>query len=167
MMFTSTLAAAAGATAIATVSTARASTGEDRTYKYPIQRTDAEWKARLTKDEYKIMREMGTEWPGSHPFSKENSAQVYACKGCNLPLYDAKWYSPQPIGFVFFEHSKDSAVMTAIDTTDYNGALKEPQDFVEVHCRDCQSHLGHIVSIEGKVLHCINGLSLVDAATVS
>lgn len=129
-------------------------------YTFEVQRTEAEWRDRLNDLEYQVMREGATEFPTTSPYWNTNDPGVYHCKGCDLPLYSSEWYSPQEIGFVFFEHSDPDAVLTGIHETDYNGALPEPKLMMEAHCRRCGSHLGHILIIGGEVLHCINGTAL-------
>ena len=161
--------AAAGAT-LAAPRVARAgdtpAAGATEPFAYEVTRSEGEWRARLSKKEYEILRDGGTEFPTTSPYWNTNDPGTYHCKGCDLPLYSSEHYSPQKIGFVFFDHSFPNAVLTGIHTDDYNGSLPQPKVFMEVHCRRCGSHLGHIVTVKGKPLHCINGtaLKLEDAA---
>jgi len=129
-------------------------------YTFEVERTDAEWRAQLSDEEYKILRDGETEFPTTSPYWNTNDPGIYHCKGCDLPLYSSAYYSPQEIGFVFFNHSEPDSVLTGIHSTDYNGAWKEPKLLMEAHCRRCGSHLGHILLINEEVLHCINGTSL-------
>ncbi len=155
--------AAMGAAALAAPAVRAQGTPADSAeteFAYEITRTEAEWRAQLSELEYAILREGNTERTFISSYASEDNPGLYHCKGCDLPLYSSEWYSPQEIGFVFFEHSIPNAVLTGIDITDYNGALPEPTEFFQVHCRRCGSHLGHIVAIRGQVLHCINGTSL-------
>ncbi len=63
---------------------------------------------------------------------------------------------------MFFRHSEPNAVLTGIDgpVPEYGAADAEYGAFIEVHCRRCGSHLGHLLQIEEQLLHCINGTSL-------
>ena len=130
----------------------------DRVYR--TTRTDAEWMDLLGEDAFKILRGGETEFPFTSPYWENNDPGTYHCVGCQTPLYESDWYSPQEIGFVFFDHAIPNRVLLGIDITDYNGLLPEPKAFVEVHCEECGSHLGHQISLEGKILHCINGTAL-------
>lgn len=134
-------------------------------FNYEVTRTEAEWRASLGEEEYKILREGETEFPFTTSYWNTNDPGAYTCKGCDLALYESKHYSPQEMGFVFFSHSQSNAVLTAIDVTDYNGMLPAPQEFLEVHCRRCGGHLGHLVKVGEDILHCINGTAL-DLQTV-
>src|ERR1700716_4457099 len=55
--------------------------------KFEIEKTDAEWRAQLTPQQYDILRNQGTERPGSSPLLKEHRKGVFACAGCDLPLF--------------------------------------------------------------------------------
>ena len=57
--------------------------------KFEIEKTDAEWRAQLTPQQYEILRKHGTERPYSSPLLKEHRKGIFACAGCSLPLYDA------------------------------------------------------------------------------
>ncbi|MEO0991903.1 MAG: peptide-methionine (R)-S-oxide reductase [Pseudomonadota bacterium] len=131
-------------------------------FTYEVDRTDEEWRALLTDEEYRVMRDGGTEKPKSSPFWNSTEAGMYSCKGCDLPLYDSFWKVELDKGWVFFIHSEENAVLTGIDgTPDLNrGILGKFATFVEVHCRRCGSHLGHILNVDSFQVHCINGASL-------
>ncbi|MEM8869864.1 MAG: peptide-methionine (R)-S-oxide reductase [Pseudomonadota bacterium] len=135
--------------------------GISNDFAFEVTRTEEEWRERLGENVYKIMRRGETEFPTSSDYWNVNTPGVYHCKGCDLPLYSSEWYSPQQIGFVFFKHADPDSVLTGIHTTDYNGSLATPKVMIEVHCRRCGGHLGHILLINGEVLHCINGTALV------
>lgn len=155
--------------------------GHGDAFTYEVTRTDEEWHAMLDDAEYKILREGGTEPPKSHPLWDSTELGMYACKGCDLPVYDAHWKVPLDIGFLFYRHSEPRTVMTSIDRSVYaqfggaagamgpvvpEGLSEEDLKaldtllLIEVHCRRCASHLGHLVIAQGKLLHCINGTAL-------
>ena len=132
--------------------------GREPDFRYEVALSEAEWEARLTAEEFYILRQGGTEVPKSSPLWNETRAGLYRCKGCGLLNYSGDQKVVLDKGWVFFEHSEPDAVLTGLDR-------HEPRAgsvfyMMEAHCRRCGSHLGHIVSIDNKVLHCINGLSL-------
>ena len=58
--------------------------------KYNVKKTEAAWKAQLSKEEYKILREKGTEFPFTGKFNDHFEAGTYSCKGCGNPLYNSE-----------------------------------------------------------------------------
>ncbi len=132
-------------------------------FEFEITRTEAEWQERLDSFEFNILRQGGTEPHFSSRLWNEERAGHYECRGCDLRLYESEWKTIRQIGWVFFYHSAPSSVMTGIDVLppDDDPETEEPRTMVEAHCRRCGSHLGHLVVVEGELLHCINGASLV------
>ena len=124
---------------------------------FEVTRSDAEWRAMLSKIEYKVMRKEGTERAGSSPLDKNYAAGTYHCRGCDLPLYSSKAKYDSGTGWPSFWQSLPNAVGTKPDNTLLTRRT-------EVHCRRCGSHLGHIFADgpapTGK-RHCLNGVSLV------
>jgi len=127
-------------------------------YTYEIRRTQAEWRELLSDSEYAILRQGGTEEPQSSPLWNETRDGVYRCKGCDQLLYWSETKKVLEKGWTFFRHAEPDSVLTGIDETDFFGDQKLLM--LEVHCRRCGSHLGHIVYISNEVLHCINGAAL-------
>lgn len=175
------LLAALPAGAAATLSLPAQAQDNGDAFTYEITRTDEEWHERLNDAEYAILRQGGTEVPKSDPLWDSMAPGMYACKGCDLPVYDARWKVPLDIGFLFYRHAQPASVMTSIDRSVYaqfGGAAGSmgpivPEGLseedlaaldtlllIETHCRRCASHLGHIVIAQGKLLHCINGAAL-------
>ncbi len=134
-------------------------------FDYEVTRTEAEWRAMLDDNEYYILRETGTEPPKSSPLWNEERAGNYHCKGCDLLVYPSEWKVPLDKGWVFFDHAIPNTVMTDLDLgSPYAGnpdmqEVPSEQPLIELHCRRCGSHLGHLVSINGPI-HCINGTAL-------
>lgn len=118
-------------------------------YTYAVQRSDEDWRTRLTPAEYDILRQGGTEPRNSHPYSRSTGEGLYHCKGCGLPIYASTEKVILDIGWVFFRHSLRDSVLLGID-----------EGRIEAHCRRCGGHLGHILYVESEVLHCINGTAL-------
>lgn len=124
---------------------------------FEICRSEAEWRQRLSRDEYLVLREEETERPFTSPLNDETRAGIYHCRGCDLGVYDASAKYDSETGWPSFHQSLPNAVGT-----------KKDRHFIfqvrtEVHCRRCGSHLGHIFDDgpepTGK-RHCLNGLSL-------
>lgn len=136
-------------------------------FAYEVTRTDAEWREMLTEYEYGILREGKTEKQKSSPLWEESRAGSFYCKGCGLHLYDSKWKRMvEGKGWVFFVHSVPNSIFTGIDwppEANRDSPLWEDTTTLEVHCRRCGSHIGHIFNVPGEgggLLHCVNGHSL-------
>ena len=123
---------------------------------FEIRYTDAEWRARLTPQQYAVLRQEGTERPGSSPLDKEYRSGTYACAGCALPLFSSTTKFDSRTGWPSFWQPLDNAVGTRKDRT--YGMVR-----TEVHCRRCGGHLGHVFD-DGPaptgLRYCMNGLSL-------
>lgn len=119
-----------------------------------LSKTD--WKARLTEEQYDVLRDHGTERSGSSPLNQEKRKGIFACAGCELPLFssDAKFESGT--GWPSFFDPLPDAVETQ---TDYK--LIFPR--TEYHCRRCKGHQGHVFKDgpppTGK-RYCNNGVAL-------
>jgi peptide-methionine (R)-S-oxide reductase len=124
---------------------------------FEITRTDAEWRAMLTDLQYQVMREDATERAGSSPLDKNYTDGTYACRGCDLPLYESATKYDSGTGWPSFYASIPDAIGTKADNTLFSKRT-------ECHCRRCGSHLGHIFD-DGPaptgMRHCLNGASLV------
>jgi peptide-methionine (R)-S-oxide reductase len=132
-----------------------ASPAEAKTFR--VTKTEAEWRRILTRDQYYILREAGTERAFSHPLNKEKRKGTFTCAGCGNALYASAHKYDSGTGWPSFWQAIDrQAVGTS---TDY--LIGYPR--TEVHCADCGGHLGHIFGDgpqpTGK-RHCINGLAL-------
>jgi peptide-methionine (R)-S-oxide reductase len=125
---------------------------------FEIMKTPEEWRKILTPEQYSVLREEGTEYPGTSPLLHEKRAGVFACAGCDLPLYDAANKYDSGTGWPSFDRALENAIGTTEDRT--LGMLR-----TECHCRRCGGHLGHIFNDGPKettgMRHCINGVSLV------
>lgn len=157
--FLTTAAMTTGALPVA--ATSRAEPQADGAFQYEVIRTEAEWRARLTPEEFFILREGNTEVPRSSPNWEETRPGNYFCKGCDLHLYSARWKVYLDKGWAFFAHGQPNAILMNIE---YDPRFEQtPRLFftmIKAECRRCGSHLGHIVNIDDKILHCINGTAL-------
>ena len=125
--------------------------------KFEIEKTDAEWRAQLTPQQYEILRQQGTERPGSSPLLKEHRKGVFACAGCDLPLFSSETKFESGTGWPSFYQPLENAVGKTEDRT--FGMLR-----TEVHCRRCGGHLGHVFDDGPKptgLRYCIDGFALV------
>lgn len=141
-----------------------ASDGEDE-HLYSVMRSDAEWREHLEDIEHYVLRDGGTEAPHSSSLWNNTAVGTYCCKGCDLTVYRSLQKIELDKGWVFFRHSLKDTVLTDLDLG--QGAMGDPfaemQAAMEVHCRRCGSHLGHIVSlpeVKNRPIHCINGFAL-------
>ena len=103
-----------------------------------VQKTDAEWRQELTPEQYRVMREHGTERPWSGALNYEKGEGVYRCAGCGAELFrsDAKFESGS--GWPsFFQPAGGESVETQEDRTFFMRRT-------EVHCATCEAHLGHV-----------------------
>lgn len=136
-------------------------TDPNEPFHYEVTHTEAEWRERLTEQEYEILREGGTEEPFSSSFWDSTEQGFYHCKGCDLTLYDTTWQEYPDVGFVFFRHCQPNTILTGIDGNPYVGETDiRILSTISAHCRRCGSHMGHILTVKGQTLHCINGTSL-------
>lgn len=123
---------------------------------FEVTRTEAEWRARLTPQQYAVLRQESTERPGSSPLNTEHRAGTFACAGCALALFSSKTKFDSGTGWPSFWQPLDNAVATRRDTT--FGMVR-----TEAHCRRCGGHLGHVFDDGPKptgLRYCMNGLSL-------
>ena len=78
--------------------------------KFEIEKTDAEWRAQLTPQQYEILRKHGTERPGSSPLLKEHRKGIFACAGCDLPLFSSETKFDSGTGWPSFYQPLENAL---------------------------------------------------------
>ncbi len=157
--------AGTAATTALVAQTERATALDDGAFQYPVMRTDAEWRERLSPIEHYVLREGGTEARRTSELWNNTKVGTYCCRGCDLTLYDSLMKIELDMGWVFFRHSRKDTVMTDLDLGDgmAGDPFAEMRASMEVHCRRCGSHLGHIVAlpdVPDRPIHCINGFAL-------
>jgi peptide-methionine (R)-S-oxide reductase len=129
-------------------------------FDYEVTRTEEEWRA-LLGDAYPILREGKTERQRSSPLWAEARQGRYDCKGCDLTQYSSFTKVNLLKGWLFFTASEPNAQLMSQDgPAEMSDAPSAFDVTIEVHCRRCGSHMGHVLLVEGNVLHCINGASL-------
>ncbi|MDB5696084.1 MAG: methionine sulfoxide reductase [Sphingomonas bacterium] len=128
--------------------------------RFAFQLTDAEWKKRLSPAAYRTLRHEDTERPGTSPLNGEKRAGVYSCAGCKLPLFSSRTKFESGTGWPSFWAPLANAVATKSDTSLFG-------ERVEVHCRRCGGHLGHVFDDGPKPTgkrYCMNGVAMTFAA---
>jgi peptide-methionine (R)-S-oxide reductase len=124
---------------------------------FEVTKTEAEWRQLLTKEQYHVLREHGTERAFTSPLDKFYEAGTYHCAGCDLPLFSAKTKYDSKTGWPSFYEPLAKAVGTQEDRS-WLGILR-----TEVHCRRCGGHLGHVFDDGPKptgLRYCMNGVAL-------
>ena len=123
---------------------------------FPVAHSEAEWKKRLTKAEFYVLRQEGTERPYSSPLNEEKRKGVFACAGCGNAVYSSRTKFDSGTGWPSFWDAMPGGVGTSRD-------FKLGYPRTEVHCADCGGHLGHIFDDGPKPTgkrHCINGVAM-------
>ena len=122
---------------------------------FPFELTDAEWRKRLTPEQYRVLRQHGTEAPGSCALLTEKRPGMFVCAGCGQPLFEAQTKFESGTGWPSFFTPIPNA--TAMSDDNSYGMRRS-----EVHCARCGGHLGHVFP-DGPpptgLRFCINGVA--------
>ena len=123
---------------------------------FPYGLTDAEWRAKLTPEQYHVLRQHGTERAGSCALNYEKRAGTFTCAGCDNPLFTAGKKFESGTGWPSFDQPLEGAVGTTEDRK--FGMVR-----TEVHCANCGGHLGHVFP-DGPpptgLRYCMNGVAM-------
>jgi len=121
------------------------------------KKTEQEWQGSLTPEQYKVMREHGTEHPFSGKYADCKTNGTYVCAGCGEELFSSTTKFDSGTGWPsYYQAINDTAVEETVDNS--HGMSR-----VEVHCRNCGSHLGHVFPDGPQptgLRYCINSVSL-------
>ncbi|MCU7797427.1 MAG: peptide-methionine (R)-S-oxide reductase MsrB [Candidatus Thiodiazotropha sp. (ex Semelilucina semeliformis)] len=121
-----------------------------------LKLSEAEWRERLTSAQFNILREEGTERPGSSPLLNEKREGTFVCVACDHPLFDASMKYESGTGWPSFFDTLQSAFETKRD-------FKLIWPRTEYHCAKCGGHHGHIFEDGPKptgLRYCNNGVAL-------
>lgn len=125
----------------------------DAPKKFPVQHSEAEWKKMLSAEQYKILREKGTELPGSSSCTYLKDTGTYSCVGCGNVLFSSSSKFDSGTGWPSFGIPRKGSVVSQLDGS--HGMERN-----EVLCSNCGGHLGHVFK-DGPaptgLRYCING----------
>jgi peptide-methionine (R)-S-oxide reductase len=150
------LAAGAGLAAVAFMRWPREGDAMAEPGSFEVQKSDEEWRRILTPAQYDVLRGHGTERPGTSPLNREKRKGIFACAGCDLPLFSSETKYESGTGWPSFYQPLPNAVGTKEDRSLF-------MTRTEVHCRRCGGHLGHIFEDGPKptgLRYCMNGVAL-------
>ncbi|CDO97345.1 unnamed protein product [Coffea canephora] len=121
-----------------------------------VQKSEEEWRAVLSPEQFRSLRQKGTEYPGTGEYDKFYSEGVYNCAGCGTPLYRSTTKFNSGCGWPAFYEGIPGAINR---TPDPDGRR------IEITCAACGGHLGHVFKGEGfptptDERHCVNSISL-------
>jgi len=123
---------------------------------FAVTHDDSEWRARLTREQYEVLRHAETERPYSSPLDHEHRDGTYACAGCDQALFSSQAKFDSGTGWPSFWQPLPQAVGTTSDRS--FGMLR-----TAVHCARCGGHLGHVFDDGPKptgLRYCMNGVAL-------
>ena len=127
------------------------------THAFPVQKTEAEWKAALTPAQYYVLREKGTEPPFRNEYNGNKEVGTYVCAACGQPLYSSEAKYDSRTGWPsFWQPIKKDAVVEDSDT-----ALGMKR--TEILCSRCGGHLGHVFEDGPKptgLRYCMNSAAM-------
>jgi peptide-methionine (R)-S-oxide reductase len=118
--------------------------------------SDADWAHLLTPEQFRVMREHGTELPRSSPLNGEKRAGIFRCAACGTALFDSSAKYESGSGWPSFYRPIEHAIGTTVDSS--HGMRR-----VEVHCATCGGHLGHVFPDGPRPTgerYCMNGVAL-------
>ena len=122
-----------------------------------VTKTDAEWKAQLTPEQYNVLRQKGTEYAGTSPYTDLHDSGTFECAGCGLPLFSSEQKFDSGTGWPsFWAPIKKENVIEEVDRG--LGMTR-----TEVLCAQCDGHLGHLFDDGPKptgLRYCMNGVAL-------
>ena len=119
-------------------------------------KAENDWKDALTPEQYRVLRQHGTERAGSSPLNHEKRNGQYFCAGCGAELFESRTKYDSGSGWPSFYAPREGAVATTLDTS--HGMRRD-----EVRCAKCGGHLGHVFPDGPQptgLRYCMNGTAL-------
>ncbi len=123
---------------------------------YKVNKTEDEWRKVLNDEEYRILRQKGTERPHTGKFNLTFDDGTYVCKGCGQKLFESNSKFDAHCGWPSFDESIKGTVEYVLDKT--NGMTR-----TEIVCSNCGGHLGHVFNdgpTETGTRYCVNSVSI-------
>ena len=124
--------------------------------RFPVMRSDAEWRHMLSADAYTVLRREGTERPGSSPLVGEHRRGTFHCAGCGQAVFSSAAKFESNTGWPSFFRALPGAIGTGVDRS--LGTVR-----TEVHCARCGGHLGHVFNDGPRptgLRYCMNGVAM-------
>ncbi len=124
--------------------------------KYPIKKTESEWKAELSEEQYRVLRQKGTERPFTGEYNMLFEKGTYICMACKEPLFDSTSKFDSGCGWPSFDASIEGAIEYIKDSS--HGMIR-----TEIVCANCGGHIGHVFD-DGPTpsgqRYCVNSVSI-------
>ena len=120
------------------------------------KKTEAEWKAQLTENEYYILREKGTEHPHTGKYNLHFDEGTYTCKGCGTTLFESGSKFDAHCGWPAFDQALEGKI-------GYRKDISLNSTRTEIICNSCDGHLGHVFEdgpTETGLRYCVNSVSI-------
>ena len=123
---------------------------------YKVQKSDEEWKKILSDEEYRVLINKGTEYPGTGEYNIHMKEGIYNCKGCDNPLFTSNQKFESNCGWPSFDNAIEGSV-------EYKNDYTVGMARVEILCTNCGGHLGHVFNdgpTESGKRYCVNSVSI-------
>ena len=124
--------------------------------KYKFEKTEAEWQKEWSEEQYKILRQKGTERPFTGEYNLHFENGTYHCAGCNQKLFESSSKFDSHCGWPSFDESIKGTVEYVLDKT--LGMMR-----TEIVCSNCGGHLGHVFNdgpTDTGTRYCVNSMSI-------
>lgn len=126
--------------------------------RFKIEKSDAEWRAELSPEAYRVLRGHGTERAFTSPLNEDHDPGTFVCAGCGAPLFDAADKFDSGTGWPSFTQPIGE---DAVETREDRSWLMRR---TEVHCATCGGHLGHVFPDGPRptgLRYCMNGVAML------